>query len=78
MLKKVIIAGLVGGLTLIIWAILINVVFGFRYRIDMNKVPNEPQVYQTLKENITEPGRYLCNSAAKPENVSKKMKHGLQ
>lgn len=63
MLKKVIIAGLIGGLTLIIWAILINGLLGFRYRLDMKMVPNEPQVYQILKENITEPGRYLCNPA---------------
>jgi hypothetical protein len=69
MLKKVIIAGLFGGLTLIIWAILINVFFGFRYRIDMKKVPNEPQVYQILKENITEPGRYLCNPALNEANM---------
>ena len=69
MLKKVIIAGLLGGLTLIIWAILIDGLFGFRYRIDMKKVPNEPQVYQILKENITEPGRYLCNPALTESNM---------
>jgi len=69
MLKKVIIAGLIGGLTLIIWAILIDGLFGFRYRIDMKKVPNEPQVYQILKENITEPGRYLCNPALTESNM---------
>ena len=69
MLKKVIIAGLGGGLTLIIWAILINGFFGFRYRIDMKKVPNEAQVYQILKENITEPGRYLCNPELTESNT---------
>jgi hypothetical protein len=69
MLKKVIIAGLIGGLTLIIWAILINGFFGFRYRIDMKKAPNESQVYQILKENITEPGRYLCNPALNESNM---------
>lgn len=69
MAKKVIIAGLIGGLTLIIWAILINGFFGFKYRIDMKKVPNEPQVYQILKENISEPGRYLCNPALTESNI---------
>ncbi|HGJ65338.1 TPA: DUF1761 family protein [bacterium] len=69
MLKKVISAGLIGGLTLIIWAILINGFFGFKYSIDMKKVPNQPQVYQILKENITEPGRYLCNPALTESNM---------
>jgi hypothetical protein len=48
---------------------LINGLFGFRYRIDMKQVPNEAQVYQILKENITEPGRYLCNPALTESNT---------
>ena len=69
MLRKVIFAGLIGGLTLIFWVMLINGLFGFRYRIDMKQVPNEAQVYQILKENITEPGRYLCNPALTESNT---------
>jgi hypothetical protein len=61
MFKKVIIAGLLGGLTLMIWTLLINGIFGFRNRIDMKQVPNERQVYEILKQNIVDPGRYLCN-----------------
>jgi hypothetical protein len=37
MLKKVIIAGLMGGLTLIIWVILINGLLGYKHRMDMKK-----------------------------------------
>lgn len=63
MLRKIIFAGLTGGITLMVWAFLVNGIFGFRYRMDMKQVPNETQVYQILKQNIVEPGRYLCNPA---------------
>ena len=35
--------------------------------MDMKPVPNESQVYTLLKENIKEPGRYICNPQATPE-----------
>ena len=63
MIKKIIIAGLIGALTIMIWTIILNVLFGYKNRIDMKMVPNEAQVYQILKQNIKEPGRYLCNPA---------------
>jgi hypothetical protein len=69
MLKRVIIAGLIGGITLIVWAILLNGFLGFKYRIDMKQVPNEAQVYQILKQNITEPGRYLCNPSLTESDI---------
>ena len=69
MLKKVIIAGFLGGLTLMIWVFLINGIFGFRNRIDMKQVPNERQVYELLKHNIVEPGRYLCNPEMTSSNT---------
>jgi hypothetical protein len=69
MFKKVIIAGLMGGLTLMIWMFLINGVFGFRNRIDMKRVTNERQVYELLKQNIVEPGRYLCNPEPTPSGA---------
>jgi len=61
MTRKVITAGIVGGLTIIVWTILMNVVFGFRYRLEMKQIPDEATVYQVLKQNVVEPGRYLCN-----------------
>ena len=69
MFKNIIIAGLLGGLTLMIWILLINGIFGFRNQIDMKQVPNEQQVYELLKSNVVEPGRYLCN----PELTSSNM-----
>jgi len=61
MYKKLLKAGLAGGLTLIVWTILINGFFGFKHRMDMKHVPDEMAVYQILKQHIIEPGRYLCN-----------------
>jgi hypothetical protein len=69
MLKKVIVAGLIGGITLMVWAILVNGFFGFKYRMDMKQVPNEAQVYQILKQNIVNPGRYICNPALTESNI---------
>ena len=61
MVKKVIFSGLAGGLVLIILTFVINGLFGFRSRIDMKQIPNERLVYEMLKENVVEPGRYFCN-----------------
>jgi hypothetical protein len=69
MLKKVIIAGFLGGLTLMIWLFIVNGFFGFRNRIDMKQIPNERQVYEMLKHNIMEPGRYICNPELTPTNT---------
>ncbi len=66
MVKRVIFSGLTGSLVLIILTFVINGLFGFRARIDMKKIPNESQVYEVLKENIVEPGRYVCNPEASP------------
>ncbi len=69
MFKNIIIAGLLGGLTLMAWIFLINGIFGFRNQIDMKQVPNESQVYELLKNNIAEPGRYLVNPELNTSNT---------
>lgn len=63
MMKKVFISGSAGSLVLVLWTFLINGVFGFNARLTMKPVPNEREVYSTLKAAITEPGAYLCNPA---------------
>ena len=67
MTKKVIISGLLGALVLIIWTFVVNGLFRFRVNMDMKQIPNERQVYEVLKENIVEPGRYACNPQLTPE-----------
>lgn len=69
MIKRIIISGVVGGMVLISWAIVTNVFFGFQSRIDMKRIPNEGQVYQILKENIVEPGGYVCNPPLTPAGI---------
>jgi hypothetical protein len=59
--KKVIGAGLLGGVVLMVWMFVVNGVLGFQSRIDMKKIPAERQVYETLKEHIVDPGRYILN-----------------
>ncbi|MBN2184669.1 MAG: hypothetical protein JW746_05030 [Candidatus Krumholzibacteriota bacterium] len=66
MAKKIIFSGLSGGLVLIILTFVINGLFGFRAGIDMKQIPNERLVYETLKDNILEPGRYICNPEGSP------------
>jgi len=61
MVKKVVIAGLLGWVVLIVWGFVVNGVFRFNSHINMNQIPNERQAYQFLKDTITEPGRYIIN-----------------
>jgi hypothetical protein len=67
MYKRVIIAGFMAGLLLVIWTFVVNGIFGFKHRMEMKKVLNEVQVYEILKANIPEPGKYVCNPQVIPE-----------
>lgn len=60
-MKRVIIAGLLGGVVLMAWTFVVNGILGFQARIDMKSIPAEREVYETLKEHVVEPGRYACN-----------------
>ncbi len=61
MLRRVIVAGLRGGIVLFAWTFAVNGILGFRSNVDRKPIPNERQVYECLKGNILEPGRYICN-----------------
>ncbi|NQU28503.1 MAG: hypothetical protein HQ528_09465 [Candidatus Marinimicrobia bacterium] len=61
MLKKALLPGFLGGIVFIFWTFIVNAMFGFKSSLDMKPFPNESQVYEILKENIKEPGRYACN-----------------
>ncbi len=67
MFRRVILPGLVGGLVLIVWNVLVNGIFGFNSRIEMKRMPDERIVYEVLKEHVTEPGKYACNPEVIPE-----------
>ncbi len=61
MRKNVIIAGLLGGLVLIVWTFVVNGLLGFQANIDMNQLPAEREVYEVLRTHVVEPGRYALN-----------------
>lgn len=63
MFKRIILAGFLGWITLMVFVFVANGIFGFYSRIALNPVPDESRVYALLKETITEPGRYICNPA---------------
>ena len=66
MIKKIIVSGLLGGLVLIIWTFVVNGILGFRTSLDMKTIADERQVYELLKSNIVEPGRYTVNPELTP------------
>lgn len=61
MLKRILVSGLFGGVTLLLFTGLANGVFGFTARLEMNPVPNERIVYALLKESLVVPGAYMAN-----------------
>lgn len=65
-MKRVIVAGLLGWVLMIVWTAVVNGVFGFRSRIDMKRIPDERRVYEVLKESVVEPGRYVVNPEVSP------------
>lgn len=67
MAKKVIVAGLLGGVALMVWMFVVNGVFGFHSRLEMKEITAERVVYEMLKEQVTEPGRYIVNPAVDDE-----------
>jgi len=69
MLKKVIIAAVLGTIILFVWTFVVNGIFRFQASIDMKQIDKEQQVYEVLKEHIVEPGRYIFNPELKREMV---------
>jgi len=66
-MKRVLLAGLLGGLVLIVWLFVVDALLGFSRAIDMNKLPEERAVYAFLVEHVKEPGRYVLNPEVLPE-----------
>ena len=61
MTKKIFIAGILGGITLMILTFVVNGILRFNVSVNMKQIEEEQRVYETLKETIVEPGRYICN-----------------
>ena len=69
MTKKIIIAGILGGVTLMVLTFLVNGLLRFNVSINMKQIQEEQLVYETLKETILEPGRYVCNPQLTAEGI---------
>ena len=67
MIKRIVVAGTLGFIVLAFWTFLVNGLFGFAVRVQMNRVADEPAVYRVLKENVAGPGAYLVNPALTSE-----------
>jgi hypothetical protein len=67
MAKRVIVAGVLGAVALMVWTLVSNGIFGFNARLRMNSVQNERAVYEVLKANVIAPGAYVVNPEPVPE-----------
>jgi len=69
MWRKVVLAGVLGGGVMIVWAFVVNGIFWFNKSIAMKEIPDERAVYEVLKKNVVAPGRYVCNPAVVPSGM---------
>jgi len=58
---RVILAGLLGGVVLAVWFVIVDGFLGFKRGIEMNQLADERAVYAFLVEHVPEPGRYVVN-----------------
>jgi len=67
MVKRLLTAGLLGGVALVLWSFVVNGIFGFTSRLELNRVPDEPALYSVLEAEIVEPGAYVVNPELGPD-----------
>jgi hypothetical protein len=60
-------AGLLGGVVLATWFVVVDGFLGFRRGIDMGQLAAERAVYAYLVEHVPEPGRYVVNPEVTPD-----------
>lgn len=89
MSKKVLLAGILGGIVMFLWGGLYHEALPFG-EIGLKELPNEQAIVGTMKPNIPEPGMYLfpttglpadathAQRAAKMDEVNKKAAGGPQ
>jgi hypothetical protein len=65
MSKRILLCGLLGFVTIMAWTFVANGLFRLTSSIRMNQLPDEPAVYQVLKQYVTEPDGYTVN----PEGI---------
>ena len=64
--KRILMTGLLGFVTIMVWTFLANGLFRFNSSVRMNRLPDEPAVYEVLKQHVTEPNNYTVNPQGEP------------
>jgi hypothetical protein len=67
MLGRILVAGAGGGVVLVLWSFVTNVLLGFRSCIDLNRVATEGEVHALLKQNVTAPGAHVVSPPLTPD-----------
>lgn len=67
MSKRILLAGVLGAIALMIWAFVAGAILLFNVKVKMNQVRDERAVYEVLKANVTAPGIYLVNPEVVPD-----------
>lgn len=66
MSKRILVTGLLGFVTIMVWTFLANGLLRVTYSIRMNQLPDEAVVYEVLKQHVTEPNGYTVNPEVVP------------
>jgi hypothetical protein len=61
MTKRILLAAVLGTVALFFWNAVANTVFLLTPRLEMGRVPDEPAVYDIVRQHVTEPGGYTLN-----------------
>lgn len=61
MVRRILLSGLCGAVVMFLFTIIVNGLLGFNASIQMKTLPDEREVYDVLKQSVTEPGRYAVN-----------------
>lgn len=69
MVNRLLSAGVLGGVALVLWSFVVNGIFGFNSRVELSRVPDERALYSVLKAEIVEPGAYVVNPALGPDRL---------
>ena len=70
MKKDVWFAGLSGGVVMLVWLFISNAILPVKSDMIHKVAPNQLELHEALKENITEPGTYSCLYLTRAEEAT--------
>lgn len=60
MKKQILLAGLLGGIVILMWSIVSQTMLPFKRYYTLKTFPDQLEIHRLLKERITQPGIYVC------------------